>query len=190
MTRILVNLTAFNLVALFAAFGVGWMSFLTGSRANPDDSKFLLHIYLGLMAVTTTLGLHCLVFIYFLGTGRWVKEVSLAYGLTDYHRLPTLTRELKRRAFPVALLSMVVTIVAAASGGGVATMQWPWMIHGGLTVVALGVNVWAFFPEYRCVKENGEVIAEVMREVERIRAERGLNTNEEALREQQGQVSG
>ena len=85
---------------------------------------------------------------------------------------------------------MVVTIVAAASGGGVATMQWPWMIHGGLTVVALGVNIWAVFPEYRCVKENGEVIAEVMREVERIRAARGLNTNEEALREQQGQVSG
>jgi len=67
------------------------VSFLTGSRANPADSTFLLHIYLGLIAVTTTLGLHCLVFIYFLGTGRWVKEVSLAYGLTDYHRLPTLT---------------------------------------------------------------------------------------------------
>ena len=188
MTRILVNLTAFNLVALFAAFGVGWMSFLTGSRANPEDSTFLLHIYLGLIAVTTTLGLHCLVFVYFLGTGRWVKEVSLAYGLTDYHPLPTLTRELKRRAFPVALLCMVVTIVAAASGGGVATMQWPWMVHGGLTIAALAANVWGFFPEYRCVKQNGTVIDEVMREVERIRAERGYNTNEEALREQQ--VSG
>ena len=185
MTRILVNLTAFNLVALFAAFGVGWVSFLTGGRADPDSSTYLLHIYLGLIAVTTTLGLHCLVFIYFLGTGRWVKEVSLAYGLTDYHRLPTLTRELKRRAFPVALLCMVVTIVAAASGGGVATMQWPWMIHGGLTLAALGVNVWGFFSEYRTVKENGTVIDEVMREVDRIRAERGLPTNEESLREQQ-----
>ena len=189
MTRILVNLTAFNLVALCAAFGVGWVAFFAGSRANPDDSTFLLHFYLGLIAVTTTLGLHCLVFIYFLGTGRWVKEVSLAYGLTDYHRLPTLTRELKRRAFPVALVSMVVTIVAAASGGGVATMQWPWIVHGGLTVVALGVNVWGFFPEYRCVMQNGAVIDEVMREVDRIRAERGLPTNDEALREQE-QVSG
>ena len=96
-----------------------------------------------------------------------------------------LTRELKRRAFPVALVSMVVTIIAAASGGGVATMQWPWMIHGGLTIAALAVNIWALFPEYRCVKENGLVIDEVMREVDRIRAERGMKTNEEALREQE-----
>jgi hypothetical protein len=189
MTRILVNLTALNLVALTATFGIGWLSFLSGGRANEADPTYTLHIYLALISVTTTLGLHCLVFIYFLGTGRWVKEVSLAYGLTDYHPLPTLTRELKRRAFPAALFAMLVPIGASAAGAGVATLTWPWLYHALLAVATLGVNVWAFFVEFDCVRRNGAVIDGTMREVDRVRAERGLPTNAEALREQE-QVPG
>jgi hypothetical protein len=64
-------------------------------------------------------------------------------------------------------------------------MQWPWPVHAGLAVLAIAVNVWAFGREYHCVKVNAGVIDEVMREVERIRADRGLPTNEEALRQQQ-----
>ena len=81
MTRILSNLSAFNLVALLAAFVVGWLSFAFGSRGNESDSTYLLHVFLGLLSGTTALGVHCLIFIYFLGTGRWVKEVTLAYQL-------------------------------------------------------------------------------------------------------------
>jgi hypothetical protein len=47
------------------------------------------------------------------------------------------------------------------------------------------INVWAFFVEYRAVAINRRVIDDVMREVDRIRAERGLPTNEEALRQEQ-----
>jgi hypothetical protein len=184
MTRILSNLTAFNLVALAAAFAAGWLSFFRGSRADPDDPTFLLHVYLGLISASTTLGVHCLVFIYFLGTGRWVKEVALAYRLPD-DPLPKLTRDLKRKAFPPALAAMLVPIATAAAGAGVQTLHWPWPLHALLAVAALAVNVWAFVIEYRCVKVNGGVIDGVMREVDRIRAERGLPSNAEAL-EQQG----
>src|SRR4051794_2829031 len=101
MTRILANLAAFNFVVLVATFTVGWVSFARGSRAL-DESTFMLHIFLGLLAGITTLGVHCLIFIYFLGTGRWVKEVALAYKIPDVP-FPKLTRELKRRTFPPAL---------------------------------------------------------------------------------------
>lgn len=184
MTRILINLTAFNLVALLAAFVVGWLSFFFQSRANPDDSTYLLHVFLGLVAGTTTLGVHCLIFIYFLGTGRWVKEVAAAYKIPD-DPLPKLTRTLKRRSFPAALFAMLITIATTSAGAGVATQAWPWPVHATLAVVAVTINVWAFFVEYRCVAINAGVIDEVMREVDRIRAERGLPTNEEALREQE-----
>jgi hypothetical protein len=184
MTRILANLSAFNFLALLAAFGVGWASFFRGSRADPADPTYLLHIYLGLIAVSTTLGVHCLVFIYFLGTGRWVKEVAAAYRLPD-DPLPKLTRELKRKAFPPALFAMLVPIAAAAAGAGVATVQWPWLYHALLAVASLAINAWAFFVESRCVRTNAGVIDEVMREVDRIRAARGLPTNAEALAEQE-----
>src|SRR5262245_44099146 len=134
MTRILVNLTAFNFVALVAAFAVGWVSFSRQSRGVTDDPTYLLHVFLGLTAVTTTLGVHCLVFIYFLGTGRWVKEVALAYGLPDVP-LPKLTRELKRRAFPPALLAMLVPIAASAAGQAVAMLGWPWPYHAAIAVL-------------------------------------------------------
>ena len=49
-----------------------------------------MHFTLGLFAVCYALGVHCLIFIYFLGTGRWVKEVAIAYGIADAS-LPELT---------------------------------------------------------------------------------------------------
>jgi hypothetical protein len=185
MTQILARLSAFNLLALLAAFVAGWVSFARGSRFNEHDPTYLIHVYLGLLAGLTTLAVHCLIFIYFLGTGRWVKEVALAYRLPDAP-LPKLTRDLKRRTFPPALLAMLVPIAASAAGAGVATQQWPWGYHAALAVATLVVNAWAFRIEFRNVAINAGVIDDVMREVDRIRAERGLPPNAEALREQKG----
>ncbi|MFO0878777.1 MAG: hypothetical protein U0840_15655 [Gemmataceae bacterium] len=182
MTRILVRLTTLNLLTLLATFAVGWLSFLRHSRTSPDDPLYLLHIYLGLASATLTLGVHSLVFIYFLGTGRWVKEVCLAYQIPD-HPLPFTTRELKRQAFPPALLAMLVPIVAAATGAGVATLQWPWYYHATMGLATLLVNAWAFAVEYRCVHTNAMVIDQVMVEVDRIRSDQGLVSNAEALRQ-------
>jgi hypothetical protein len=182
MTRILSRLAAFNLLVLLTAFVVGWISFSRGSLRNPDDRTYLLHVYLGLIAVITSLAVHGLIFIYFLGTGRWVKEVAIAYRIPD-QPLPKLTRDLKRRTFPPALTAMLVPIAAAAAGAGVATRQWGWPSHALLALVSILVNVWAFWVEYRSVAINAAVIDDVMREVDRIRAERGLPSNAEALRQ-------
>jgi hypothetical protein len=180
MTRILSRLTAFNLLALFVTFAVGVTSWWREGVLHPEESTYLLHFSLGLFSVLTTLGVHCLVFIYFLGTGRFVKEVALAYGLPDAP-LPRLTRDLKRRTFPVALLAMVVPIAAAVAGGAVQFHVWPPLLHFLLALATLAVNVWAFVVEYRNVAVNVCVIDQVMREVDRIRAEHGLPTNAEAL---------
>ncbi|MBY0229877.1 MAG: hypothetical protein K2W96_11400, partial [Gemmataceae bacterium] len=142
-----------------------------------------------LLAATTTLGLHSLVFIYFLGTGRWVKEVTLAYGMPD-EPLHKETRELKRKVFPPALFSMLVLVPAVATGAGVQTAGWPWWTHMLGAIAAIGVNLWAFPVELRCVTRNARIIDDVMREVDRIRAEKGLPTNAEALRQQQEQAAG
>jgi hypothetical protein len=184
MTRIFSTLAVIDALALLAAFAVGTVSKLRGSVLNPDDPTYLVHFVLGLFAALVTLLVHCLIFTYFLGTGRWVKEVALAYGIAD-DPLPRTTRELKRRSFPPALAAMLVTIATAAAGAGAQLQHWPWYVHGTLAVLTLLVNLWAFRVEFRDVSINAGIIDQVLVEVNRIRAERGLPTNEEALQQEE-----
>src|SRR5262249_17762086 len=162
------------------------VSKLRDSAQHPEDPTYLVHFCLGLFTAMVTLLVHCLIFTYFLGTGRWVKEVAIAYRLPD-EPLPKLTRELKRRTFPPALAAMLVIIATAGAGPGGQgqPQQWPWYVHGSLALVTLAVNLWAFRIEYRDVRINAGVMDQVMAEVDRIRAERGLPTNEEALQQEQ-----
>lgn len=180
MTRIFTTLASINALALVASFLVGVVSKLRDAAAQAQDPVYLLHFSLGLFTAIMTLLVHCLIFTYFLGTGRWVKEVGLAYQLPD-QPLPKLTRELKRQTFPPALIAMLVTIATAAAGAGAQLQEWPWGVHAGLAVLTLAVNGWAFRVEYRNVTTNAGIIEDVLREVDRIRAERGLPSNAEAL---------
>jgi hypothetical protein len=182
MIRIFTTLACVNGILLLASFAVGIVSKLQDGVRQPDGSTYLIHFLLGLAAANVTLLVHCIIFTYFLGTGRWVKEVKLAYQLPD-EPLPKLTRELKRRTFPPALAAMLVTIAAAAAGAGAQLQEWPWLVHGILATAALIVNLWAFRVEYRNVRTNAAIIEDVMREVDRIRADRGLSSNAVALQE-------
>ncbi len=62
---------------------------------------------------------------------------------------------------------------------------WPWYVHMTLGLLTLAVNLWAFRVEYRCVAANAQVIRAVMVEVDRMRHERGLCSNDEALAEEE-----
>jgi hypothetical protein len=184
MTRIFLTLASVNALGLVASFLFGVVSMLQGGVTNADDPIFQIHFWVGLATALCTLLVHCIIFTYFLGTGRWVKEVGLAYSLPDAP-LPKLTRELKRATFPPALFAMLITIATVAAGAGNQTKAWPWWVHGSLSLFALAINAWAFAVEYRNVNINAAVIDNVLREVDRIRAERGLPTNAEALQQDQ-----
>lgn len=186
MSRILTQLTVINLIAFVLTFLLGALSWWRKAVLLPD-LNYPLHFYIGLFTVIFNLGLHCLIFIYFLGTGRWVKEVAIAYGIPD-DPYPKQTRELKRATFPPALFAMLIPIGTAAAGmanqlqyGQTSSLPW---LHFGLALGAILINLWAFRVELRNVRINAGIIDQVMKEVERIRAERGLSTNEEAWEEQ------
>lgn len=184
MTRIFTPLAILNTLALLAAFGTGVISKLRESAHNPADATYMVHFGLGLGTAMLTLFVHCQVFTYFLGTGRWVKEVTLAYALPNepWHKE---TRELKRRSYPVALAAMLVTIAAAAAGAGAQLQAWPWPVHATLATTALAVNLWAFRLEHRHITANTAIIEEVTAEVDRICAARGLPSNAERWQQEQ-----
>src|SRR5439155_13876953 len=97
MTRTFSTLALLLIVAMLATIGVGLWSFFLDESAFKVD-VYIVHFYLGLGTALGILLVHCLIFTYFLGTGRWVKEVGLAYSLPD-GGLPKTTRELKRSTF-------------------------------------------------------------------------------------------
>lgn len=185
MTRIFAILAVTNALALTVTFALGCWSKLTDGLLTVASSAYMLHFLFGLFTGVGTLLTHCLIFTYFLGTGRWVKEVTLAYDLPDAP-LHKRTRELKRATFPPALAAMLVTIATAAAGAGAQLQAWPWQVHFSLAIAALFVNFRAFWLEYRNVRRNAETLDEVLREVDRVRAERGLPPNRDALREELG----
>jgi hypothetical protein len=179
MTRIFLFLASLDGLALLLAYAVGIVSKLRDGSQHGDPT-YLIHFTLGLFSALGTLLVHCLIFTYFLGTGRWVKEVTLTYGLPDepWHKE---TRELKRRTFPPALIAMLIAIATAAGGAGAQLREWPWYVHFSLATLTLIINFWAFRVEYRNVEANSAVLDSVVGEVDRIRAERGLPSNAEAL---------
>jgi len=182
MTRTLTTLSAVLLLALAVTYLFGWLSFFADPTSVFKKDLFLIHFTLGLLSALAALLVHCLIFTYFLGTGRWVKEVGLAYRLPD-EAWPRETRELKRKTFPPALYAMLITIATVAAGAGSQLQVWHWGIHLTLATLTLLVNVWAFGVEFRNVSRNAAIIGEVMAEVDRIRAAQGLPSNAEALQE-------
>lgn len=177
MAQLFLVLASLNTLALASTFLFGLVS------KFGDHDWFVTHFSLGLFTAIYTLLVHCIIFTYFLGTGRWVKEVGLAYKLPDAD-LPKKTRELKRGSFPPALYAMLITIATSAAGAGQQLQEWPWFVHGGLAMITLLINLWAFFVEYRNVCINAQVMEDVLTEVDRIRAARGLPSNQEALQQE------
>src|SRR6516164_6078062 len=127
MTRIFTIVASVNVLTLLAALVSGVISWLQDGSANNRES-YLFHFLLGLTAALSTLFVHCLVLTYFLGTGRWVKEVCLEYQLPDAG-LPRQTRDIKRRNTPRVLLAMFLTIGATAAGTAAQFRAWPGWVH-------------------------------------------------------------
>src|SRR5215471_16087019 len=180
MTRTFSTLAVLLTFAMFATIGVGlWSYFLDPADSSKKDI-FLVHFHLGLWTAIGILLVHCIIFTYFLGTGRWVKEVSIAYRLPDVPLAKT-TRELKRATFPPALFSMLIGIFTSAAGAGVLFQSWPWYVHSAGAVLTVLINLWAFRVEYRALSANIAVLQAVLTEVDRIRQAQGLESNAEAV---------
>jgi len=179
MFHIFLTLASLDTALLLTSFALGTVSKLQDG-IHTGDRIYWFHFLVGLCAAVVTLLVHCIIFTYFLGTGRWVKEVKLAYQLDD-DPLPRLTRDLKRRVFPPALFAMLAAIFTGAAGAAAHVQAWPWPVHGSLATLTVIVNLWAFRLEYHCLQINGRVLDDVLREVDRIRMERGLPSNLEAL---------
>jgi hypothetical protein len=179
MTRIFVSLAWFAVVMMVATLVLG----LAIEDLHTDHSPEMLrwatvHRLAGVATALVVVLVHSIVITYFIGTSRWCKEVSEAYGLDPSYVMRGTA--LKRRTFPWAVMGMlaivgVISLGAAADPATGLPHTRDWVtphLFGALAGIAF--VAWAFFVEWSNIHANYRVIADVLAEVRRMRAERGL----------------
>ena len=174
MKRYFVIFVTIGSILLGLAFLTGLEFLYTRSKtpnvAMPEQTRFTLHMGMALAASLFTLLVHCIIFTYLLGTGKWVKEVASAYGMPA-DGWPERAKQFKMRVNRWLLLAMFITIAATVTGAGAQTdvNSWWAVAHPLLAVAVLFANGWAFRLEHAIIKENEVVLRSVKEEADRMK---------------------
>lgn len=144
-------------------------AFATGLATSAGPRWGEVHLLTSLGTVIAVLGIHSIVYTYFMATVRWAKEVSRAYGLPDW--LVGQARRNKGRASRFILGGVATVAAAAWLGAAVDTrggVYRPW--HLAAASFALGFNAVAFLIEYVGVVAHHRLLAELKAQADRARS--------------------
>jgi hypothetical protein len=188
MNRIFSTLAVFSIIALVATLLLGFsIAGLNDAAlsASDDLAKLMnlkrIHMLLGVASALVVVLVNSIVVTYFVGTGRWCKEVVETYSLD--RELIRRSVLIKRRTFPWAVTAMLAIVGVSALGAAAdpgrmqpGTENWvlPHLVGAlaGMVFIA-----WAYFIEAKRIREQQEVISQVLSEVKCIREERGLDAS-------------
>jgi hypothetical protein len=175
----------FSWVAIFAVSlmvataGLGlWLGDLHG-QTDPAILRWgTVHRLSGVLAALVVVLVNSMSVTYFIGTGRWCREVVETYGLSP--TFITQSKQIKRRSFPFALFGMLSVVAIVALGGaadpaagrqGSADWVTPHLV-GGLGLAA--VIAACFAAQRTRIQEQQQLIEAVMADVREVRSSRGL----------------
>jgi len=140
------------------------------------------HFLVGLATCLIVVLVMSIAVTYFIGTGRWCREVSDTYRLDP--QFAARSNRLKRSAFPYALGGMLVMVIVAALGAAgdpAAALQvqppggLPWStVHLAAALLGTAFLAFSFVMLWLAIDEHRRVIADILAEVRRIRQEKGL----------------
>jgi hypothetical protein len=164
-------------VALVLGFVIGDL------YADPPAAETFVwrgrHMLTGVAAALAVVLVESIGVTYFIGTSRWVKEV------TDTYRLPTenlaISTRLKRRTFPWCVLGMLTVVAVGALGAasdpgtGRPNTQSMAGIHQLAALAGLCVVAWTYYRAWLNIAANQDVIGRIVAQVQQIRADRGLD---------------
>jgi hypothetical protein len=165
MHRIFLGLAVTSGTLLVVSLALGLVA--AGQGGGTGHTWHDIHFLLGLLTVLAGLLVHSIVFTYFLGTGKWVREVVRVYRLPDWIEAQAVKN--KRKAFPFELSGMALLGATAWLGAGTDTRGWPSAYHLGAAALTLAFNLGAFVAEYAAIVSQGRLLLEVKDEADRLR---------------------
>lgn len=137
---------------------------------QPVRSRQTLHFLLGLLAALVTLLLNSISLTYFIGTGRWCREVVEAYELDE--AMIERSKAIKRSNYPwwmcinLALLAIVVLGGASDPSANTAnSLSWV-LPHRLVAIAGTFMIAWAFLRQVGLVGKHYELIDEILAVVE------------------------
>ncbi|MEZ6057346.1 MAG: hypothetical protein R3C01_11650 [Planctomycetaceae bacterium] len=175
--RIFLILALVGNSVLIVALALGW-SIGDGTVATREvQSAVGVHMLVAMGAALIVLLVHAVALTYFMGTGRWIEETSTAYQLGDDARRRNI--QLKYRILLPLVLSTLLVLATGAFGAiadptSDVSMPSAKLIHFSLAISTLLVNIVASVVEYTSIRRNGDVVNQVVQEVNRIRVSKGL----------------
>src|SRR5271169_1515791 len=152
---------------LVADFVIG----LFAAADQPGGVARGVHLLFSLATVVVLLGIHSIVYTYFIATGKWAKEVVAAYQLPDW--INAQAKKNKRRAFRFIMGSMTAIAVAAWLGAAADTRGSYYAIwHLGSAAFAVAYNIGSFVVEYAVIVAHVRLLTDLKDRADRLRAER------------------
>lgn len=181
MSTVFSRAALFSVALLLATAGLGlWIGDLHGQTDRAVLRLGTVHRLSGILAALVVVLVNSMSVTYFIGTGRWCREVVETYRLPA--DLVDRSKRLKRAAFPWAMLGMCAVVAVVALGGAAdpasgrpGTEHWvSWHLVGSLVCVA--VIGWCFQTQVGVIRGQQRLIDDVLEQVGEIRRSRGLDT--------------
>jgi hypothetical protein len=168
------------LLAATACLGL-WLGDLHGVTDPAILRWGTVHRLTGVLTALVVVLVNSLTVTYFIGTGRWCREVVEVYGLDQ--AFVTRSAKLKRSAFPFAMLGMLAIVAIVALGGAAdpaagrkGSRDWvTWHLVGGLGLA--GAIAACFQAQLPAIRGQHALIDDVMDEVRSVRLARGLDVD-------------
>ncbi|HUO56665.1 MAG TPA: hypothetical protein VMV05_00665 [bacterium] len=121
------------------------------------------HMLWGLFTAILIVLLQCLVFGFFIGSGKTIKQKVQEFGLgSDWIQK---TKDYKNRTYPALMMAILFTVTAAILGGGVSVGNVPVWVHQVLVWLALILNIRSLWISYQVVSENVRAIHSINEQI-------------------------
>lgn len=122
-----------------------------------------LHMLWGFFMAILVVLLQCLIFGFFIGSGKSIKRVVEENNLAAHW--VQKTKDYKNQAYPALMLAIIITVAAAALGGGVGAGAVPPWVHALAMWLALAANIRSLWISYKVIVANVNAIHLINAEV-------------------------
>jgi hypothetical protein len=170
MNRIILGLAVANYLLVTITALLGLLSEPQSDPAVIHADAFGYHFRFGIVTALFSMLVHCIVFTYFLGTNRWVRETATAYRLEE--PFWAASQRCRRRAFAAIIVSILLVVATVATGAGAHTGLWPMWLHWVVPGATYTVMVFAYRVEIAAIERHTELTDAVMVAVESLREKR------------------
>ena len=180
MERVYSRAAMFAVALMLATALLGlWIGDLHGQTDQGVLRWGTVHRLSGVFAALMVVLVNSMAVTYFIGTGRWCREVVETYGLSA--TLTERAKAIKRAALPWPVPGMLAVVGIVALGGAAdpatgrpGTQNWvtPHLV-GAMALAAL--IAWCFQSQLPRIRRQQALIEEVLGEVREIRRDRGLD---------------